>query len=266
MKKKFDKLVSPGFSLAELLAALTIGAMVLVAVLSIYGRVESGAASVSRRLEVGRLPAEVLQLISEDLDGIIASGENTRIEIENKFDNLFPTARLEILKTIYDDEDQPQIFEKIVWQANYDYEGEIGGLALYRSHSGIRLEDKLLDSKKEDWERELFVPVCTGLTFFKIQIPRGDEMLERWVGNALPGGVIVTVSFAEPFKTVSGTFDVMEEEKHVRTIAIDRTRKIRFSVVQQVFDEGEGEEGEEVIEDANNIEDSNDVVQDANGA
>jgi prepilin-type N-terminal cleavage/methylation domain-containing protein len=260
MKKSFYKFGPSGFSLAELMAALTIGAMVLVAVLSIYNRVERSAAAISQRLEGGRLPAEVLQLISEDLDGIVVSGESTSVEIENKFDNLFPTARMEILKTIYDAKDQPQVFEKIVWQANYDYESEAGGLALYRSYSGIRLEDKLLDSQKEDWERELFVPVCTGLTFFKIQIPRGEELLERWVGNALPGGVMVTLSFSEPFKAISGTFDVAEEEKYSRTIAIDRTRKIRFAVIKQQSEEPseeESEEAEEQVEDANDIQDSN---------
>jgi len=257
MKKISEKFMSAsGFSLAELLAALTIGAMVLVAVLSIYGRVETSAAAVSQRLEGSRLPAEVLQLICEDLDEIIISGESTKVTIENKFDNLFPTARLEILKTVYDSKDQPQVFEKIVWQSSYDYESDVPGLALYRSHSGIRLEDKLLDAKKEDWERELFVPVCTGLTFFKIQVPRAEDLLERWVGNALPPGIVVTISFAEPFKTVSGTFDVPEEEKYTRTIAVDRTRKIRFALIKQETKEQPDDESGRADEDTQDANDT----------
>jgi hypothetical protein len=40
----------------------------------------------------------------------------------------------------------------------------------------------------------------------------------------------VTLSFGQPYKTVTGTFDVPEQDKLVRTIAIDRTRKVAFSI------------------------------------
>ena len=58
----------PGFSLAEILAAMIIGSMVLVAVLTIYSRVEYTANAVTNKLNKSRLPSEVLQLIAEDLD------------------------------------------------------------------------------------------------------------------------------------------------------------------------------------------------------
>ncbi len=247
MKRAFGtSRVRPGFSLAEVITALTIGAMVLVAVLGIYGRAERSAAAVTRKLDSSRLPSEVLQRIAEDLDGIISTGPDTKITIYNKFDHGFPTARLTITKTFYNSRNQEQIFEKIIWQSYYDFESGIDGLVLYRSHSGIALEDKLLDKDKGDWERELFVPICGGVTFFKVRVPRGETFLDRWTSSSLPGGIEVTISSAEPFKTVSGTLDVPDEEKITRTIAIDRTRKIRFAVEKKEYglDEEKEEAGE----------------------
>ncbi len=240
MKKTSNTSRSPlGFSLAEVLAALTIGAMVLVSVLSIYSRAERSAAAITRRLDSSRVPCEVLQRIAEDLDGIIASGSDTKVTVENKFDNLYPTARLTILKTIYDRRNRKQTFERIVWQTNYDYDAN--SLVLYRSHSGIALEDKLLDEQKEDWERELFVPICPGVTFFKIEVPVGEDFQDKWTSSSLPPGIVVTISFAQPFKTLAGTLDVPDVEKITRTIAIDRTRKIKFIFVKKE-DEEEGNE------------------------
>ncbi|MFA5251749.1 MAG: prepilin-type N-terminal cleavage/methylation domain-containing protein [Phycisphaerae bacterium] len=223
-----------GFSLAEVLVALAIGAMILVTVLSIYSRAEASAAAITRKLDSSRLPFEVLQRITEDLDRI-ASPADTKITVENKFENGFSTARLTALKTIYNSKSQKQTFEKIVWQASYSEDAN--GLILYRSHSGIAMEDKLLDDQKEDWERELFVPICTGVTFFKIEVPVGEVLQDSWTSDSLPPGIVVTISFAEPFKTLAGSLDTPENEKVVRNIAIDRTRASKF-----VFKKNEGEE------------------------
>jgi len=220
-----------GFSLAEVLTALTIGAMILVAMLSIYHRAQSSAAAVERKLDSSRLPREVLQRIAEDVDRIVSSGSDTRITVENKFADGFSSARLTILKTIYDGKNKSQGFEKIVWQSSVDR--DINGLVLYRSYSGIGLEDKLLDAEKESWERELFVPICTGVTFFKIQVPGGKNLQDKWTSTSLPKAIVATISFAEPFKTLKGTLDVADEEKTIRTIAIDRTRKIKFTIVKK---------------------------------
>jgi len=215
--------------------ALTIGAMVLVAVLSIYSRAENSAAAITRKLDGSRLPSEVLQRIAEDLDSIVAPGADTKVTIDNKFENGFSTARLTVLKTIYDSKGKEQTFERIVWQTNHD--NDANGLVLYRSHSGIALEDKLLDEHKEDWEKELFVPVCTGVTFFKIQVPKDKGFQNRWTSDSLPPGIVVTISFAEPFKTLAGTLDVPDEEKVTRNIAIDRTRKIKFVLAKKEDEE-----------------------------
>jgi hypothetical protein len=103
----------------------------------------------------------------------------------------------------------------------------------------------VLEKNKEDWERELFVPLCSGVTFFKINAVKGEEPIERWSGP-LPPGIMVTISFAEPFKRVDGTWDVLDEEKITRTIAIDRTKKIKFEIVEKEYFEGEEEEATDV--------------------
>lgn len=232
--------VRPGFSLAEVLAALTISAMVLAAVVAIYSRAQHSAAAIVRKLDSSRQSAEALQAITEDLDAITVSGPDTRITIENKFDQGIPTARMTIRKSVYDSRNQQQTFEQIIWQTSYDYDSDANGLILYRSHTGMALEDKLLDEQRQDSERAYsFVPICAGITYFKIQVPRGETFSDRWTNPSLPPGITVTMSFAEPFRTVRGTLDVPEEEKIVRTIAIDRTRKMRFALAAKEGHEDE---------------------------
>lgn len=239
-----------GFSLAEMLAALTIGAMVTVAVLGIYHRAENSAAAVTRRLDSSRLPGEVLQRIAEDLDNIISSSSDATIIIENKFENiasrmLVPAAKLVITRTIQDSRDREQKFQEIIWQSSYDFQSATDSLTLYRSSSGLNVEDKVLEKNKSDFERELFVPICSGITFFKISVLAGENLIEKWNGSP-PPGIEVTISFAEPYKRANGTFDVPDEEKITRTIAIDRTRKIRFNLSTiENSEPGNVEEGQE---------------------
>ena len=241
--------VPQGFSLAEVLAALTIGAMVIVAVLGIYNRAENSVAAVTRRLNSSRLPGEVLQRIAEDLDNIISSSSDGTITIENKFENvasrmLVPAAKLTITQIIQDSRDKEQKFKEIIWQSSYDFESVTNSLTLYRSSGGLNMEDKVLEKNKDDFERELFVPICSGITFFKISVLAGKEPVEKWDGPP-PRGIMVTISFAEPYKRADGTFDVPDEEKITRTIAIDRTRKIRFDTSTSEY--GSDEEGREDV-------------------
>jgi len=222
-------LIRQGFTLAEILAAMTIGAMILVAILGIYTRADRTAAAVMLKLDSSRLSSEVLQRIAEDLDRIISSDTNIKITIENKLKNNFPAAKLTITKTIKDSKGTEQKFEEIVWQSLYDYESPDDGLVLYRSYSGIPLEDKILDKDKDQIDLERLVPICSGVTFFKINALKGGKPLEKW-DDAPPAGITATISFAEPFKGKNGAMDVPDEEKITRTIAIDRTRKIPFAM------------------------------------
>jgi hypothetical protein len=230
------------FSLAEMITALTIGAMVMVAVLMVYNRAERAASALTAKLDSYQLPGEVMQRISEDLDKAISGGSGTKITVENKFEDGFATSKLSIVKTIADARGQDQTLEEITWQAASNFESDANGLTLYRGYDGINLEDRLLDEQREAWEKGDFVPICEGVTYFKVQVPQGENLLERWTSDSAPPGIVVTISFAAPFKTVAGTLDVYDDEKIVRTIAIDRTRKIRFEI-EPMADE-EAPEGE----------------------
>jgi hypothetical protein len=160
---------------------------------------------------------------------------------------LVPAAKLSITRTIQDSKDKELKFQEIIWQSSYDFQSGTDSLTLYRSSSGLYMEDKVLEKNKDDFERELFVPICSGITFFKISVLAGKNPIEKWNGSP-PPGIMVTISFAEPYKKVDGTFDVPEEEKITRTIAVDRTRKIRFDLsTGEGGERGSVEEGQEDV-------------------
>lgn len=219
-----------GYSLAEMLAVLVITAMVLTAILSVYTRANRSANAVLAKIETPVLAAEVLQLITRDLDRVLGA-DNVSIQVRNGFDNGFVTAEMTLRRTVEDIHRQEQVLEEIVWRAAYDYDSAVPGLIIYRSHEGVGLEDKLLDQKRDALEAESpLIPICRGVTFFKIEIPKGEGVLDRWSDASLPGGVKVSLSFAEPYETVRGTLDVLEQDKTSRTIAVNRVRTIPFTL------------------------------------
>jgi hypothetical protein len=240
------------FSLAELLAALVIGSLVLVAVLTIYWRAEKATAAVLGRIDNARFPAEILQLIAEDLDKVVAvnpdeSMADTKIVIENQLEELYQAAKMTITRTIYDSNDKPKELEEITWQTSYNFDSFEPGLVLYRSHRGLVLEDKLHDEARRAEEAPYtFIPVCEGVTYFKIEVPKDqpqapnmwqeqeEEFLDSWSGPP-PKGVLITISFGEAFKSVLGNMEVYEEDKYSRRIAVDRTRRIDFVVETRQF-------------------------------
>ena len=225
-----------GFSLVEAITVLVIAAMVMIAALTVYGRVKSAAASVSQKLEDRTLPREILQRIAEDLDRLAAPGLDTAVTINNKFQSGYNISQMIIENKIYDKDDKPRIYEKIVWQSSYDPFED--ALILYRSHSGLNLEDKVIADAEQlemqELETELFIPLCSGITYFTIQVPKDEKFLKKWTDEKkLPKSVEVTISFAEPFQADGGELDVYEEDKITRTIAIDRTRKIKYVFVKR---------------------------------
>ncbi len=248
-----------GFSLAEVLATVVIASMVLIAVLTVYRRVEDSALAVSRNLDDARIPTEVLQRIAEDLDKIIATGPDTRLTIESKHEKGLPKSRLTIARTFTDKDAQEQLLDEITWQAVYDIERDNGTMILYRGHTGLSYEDKLLDSQRPAWESDYsMIPLCAGLTYFKVDVPQGSLAQDQWDNPTLPPGVRVTLSFAEPFETVLGTLDVPDSQKHRRMIAIDRTRAIRFELAPNLLVGDVNQPGDATVEetlgpDANSV-------------
>ena len=232
-----------GHSLAEMLVAMVIASMVLAAILGVYSRANQSAEAVRRKIDTPVLAAEVLQLIARDLDRLVGA-EDVTVQIRNGFDNGFVTGQLILRRTVRDIHNKEQLLEEITWRSGYDFDSAIPGLVIYRSHEGVGLEDKLLDAKREDVEsRYPLIPVCRGVTYFKIEVPKGLNFVDRWAEASLPPGVKVTLSFAEPYETVRGTLDVQDYEKTSRTIAIDRMREIRFAVPSTTG--GTGQESEE---------------------
>ncbi|NQV32649.1 MAG: hypothetical protein HQ515_08150, partial [Phycisphaeraceae bacterium] len=96
---------------------------------------------------------------------------------------------------------------------------------------GKILEDKLLDQRRDDVESlSPFVPVCGGLTAFRIEVHRDDEWTQQWASPELPTGIRVVMSDAQADKNVRGEWEVPEEALVSRTMAIDRTRELKFEV------------------------------------
>jgi len=228
MKIKKTKIRS-AFSLAEVVVALTIAAMVSVAAIGIYSSVNDSAMSITRNFDKDILPKEILQRIAEDIDKLATPGSSTTLKFENKIENGFQTARLIIDSQIYNKENRAEPYETVIWQTNYD--PDTTRLTLYRSHSGLALQDKLFDQKRSTVERESFIPLTTGISLFKIHTTANDIAQEKWDSEKLPKIIIVSISFAEPTKNADGILDVPEENLIKRSIAVDRTKKIPFKLL-----------------------------------
>ncbi len=227
------------FSLIELLAVLVISTLLLIAAIGVYGQMQRSARELNASIETQQLPNEVLQRIAEDLDKIVAplTGRDAdiKISIRNKFDEFYPSAQMKITGTYYDNNNKKQIFEEIIWQSNYDFDAN--GLILYRSHTGLTVEDKLLGEEKSKTNRELFIPVAAGLTYLKIEAMAGGNLLETWAADMLPRAVKISLSFARPYRDIDGKFAVPENEIITRTVAIDRTRQIKFQFIPPDYNE-----------------------------
>lgn len=238
------------FSLIEMLTALMMTAIVLIAVLALYQRAERAGAAILDRDEDQNLGLQILQRIARDIDGIYQTGDDTVIRISNNLDEGFWVSRLEIEKTFYNQANKKRTFEQIIWQSDYD--PFYGGIIVYRKHSGMIPEDKLLDSQKEDFQREMFVPIASGLSYFRIRViksvplnPQGNpnapddvewepEYEDTWSSDELPPAIELSLSFGPIFEDYQGRFDVDELDKLVRTVAVDRTRPIQFKFVSQI--------------------------------
>jgi hypothetical protein len=227
----------PAFSLVETVTVLVITAMILIAAIGIYSRTRDAAADVNQKLDADELPMEILQRIAEDIDRLAAPGFDTTIGIRNKIREGYNICQLTIQNRIYDKDNKPRDFEKIIWQTYKDPLEE--GLSLYRLHTGLNLEGNVdFDFRDSALQNEdLFVRLCTGITYFKVQVPIGDDFADNWTSNRLPNAVTVTVSFAEPFENISGELEIYEEDMIIRTIAVDRTRTIKYKFVPKDFSE-----------------------------
>ncbi len=223
----------------EVLVAMVIGTMVLIAALSVYDRAESIASAVTRNMNDSRRSYEALQLIAEDLDKMIVTDSDTTIIVVNRHINNYPASVLVIRVKYKDPTNKEQTYKEIFWQCNVDPEGDPNDLVLYRSYDGIVPEDRLLDKDREKSEQNVYVPVCNGVTYFSIKVYATKKMPEVLWSEGMPLGVTLTISFAKPFLNDEGKYDVPESEKYSRTIAFDKSRKIKFDISEEESPDGE---------------------------
>ena len=249
-------------TLIETLTVLMISAMIIMAVLTVFRKTKNAAASINRNLDKNSQSNEILQRIADDIDRLISPGFDTTIALKNKNESGYETAQLTIENKFYSKK-KLEIFEKIIWQASYDPFEE--SLVLYRYHTGTHIEDKVFASGTDSAgteEIDRFIPLCAGVTHFSIKVPQKNvkkesnkketgkeeeveeevKMLDKWITTVLPKSVVVSISFAEPLELSIGEIEVPENERTVRTIAIDRIRKIPFVFVKKDFELEIGEQ------------------------
>jgi type II secretory pathway component PulJ len=239
-----------GFTLAEALAALVIAAMIMAVAISIYTGVRRAESAVNKRLESGSLAMEVIQRITEDIDRLALPGSDVTMSIKNKIEaGGYKSAQMIIESKIYDKDNKPQTFEKIVWQSHPD--PDANGLIIYRAHSGYTLEDKMLEEPKEKYEREWYIPICRGVTLFSITAgsdSNDSNGVPMWQSQNLPPAVGISISFSPPQEELTGNFTVPPEEVKTKTIVVDRFRQLAYQFVYKEF-----------AIDANKIADINDA-------
>ena len=226
-----------GYSLVEALVVITIASMLVVSVLLIYRRVRGDAAVIEEKLTDKQLAMQVLQRIAEDCDRLAAPGFDSQVMVQNKKDQGLFSARLMVTNKFYQSTNPPRqkVYEQVIWQTAYD--AETDSLILYRSHSGLNVEDKILDeSRAKDEKRTDFIPVTGGVTFFEVQAISNQKSATVWRQTKLPQGLCLGISFSRPENLPDGGVGIPEEKISYRTVAIDRTRLISYKFVSRVFD------------------------------
>ena len=228
-----------GFTLIETLTVLTITAMIMIATMSVYSNVRRNVKAIDGNLDQGELPREILQRMAEDLDRLARPGFDTSVIVRNKLKNGYNISQLIIENRFFGDAapNTPQVAERITWQSDFD--PYTSTLILYRAHSGIRLEDGLIDRDQLDKQEkgiEQFVPLATGITHFELLIPSGEVLVREWGQPELPKAIRVLLSFGAPVQTETGDWIIPEQDLFVRTIAINRTRTISYQFVKKNFD------------------------------
>jgi hypothetical protein len=243
-RKKYYFRVS-GFTLAEAMATLAIAAMIMIAAIGIYTGVRRTEATINKRLESGFLAMEILQRITEDIDRLALPSSDVTMSIKNKTEpGGYKSAQMIVESKIYDKDNKPQVFEKIVWQSHPD--PDANGLIIYRAHGGYTLEDKMLDEPKEKYETERFIPICSGATLFSIETVSDGNANQTWEGQNLPPAVKISISFAKPERDILGNPVISEEAIKTRTVVINRFRQLTYQFIYKEFF------------DANKITDMND--------
>jgi prepilin-type N-terminal cleavage/methylation domain-containing protein len=207
-----------GLTLIELVISIVIAGIMMVSLFFVYNHACAAVDSISATLDRNELPDRILQLIAQDIDRFSADTQDLTIIPALKTENGLTSSSLYLESRIYNNASQAVTYEKVTWETRFDSESQ--AMILYRSHDGLVSEDDLLESQRTDEERRAFVPLCAGLTYFRVsRVPVG------MIG--LPNQIVVSLSFAEPQKEGDG-YSIPPEQIITRTIAVNRLRKIGY--------------------------------------
>ena len=253
------------FSLVELLTALFIVSILVISLTTIYDSSIMAITAIDEKLEDGFDAVNILHLIVDDVARVSSLDTDTTFALKSKTVDGVMVYRLEIIGKIYDNDGKEMEYKKIVWQSDYDYLN--GTTTLYRCEAGMGVQDPLLGTQqRKNVGREIFVPVCFGLTHFTIQVPSGsaikgnelEQYADSWEEDGMPGGIIIEMSFAAPVEYITGEVEVPLEDRVSRRISVNRSRQYRFEFIPKDldaiygYDDDEpliGEDGEEIIDD-----------------
>jgi len=215
----------PGLTLVELIVSTIIAGAVLVTLMSIYSHARQDAVSVSSALEKSELPERILQLLAQDLDRLLGDSEDVIFVLHPRQDGNLNGSSIIIESSIYDTLGRARTYERVTWQTRFDAETQ--SMILYRGHTGLVSEDRLLESRRTEEERAQLVPLCDGLTYFHVTARVRGRDVPAFAGPILPTMVTVEISFAEP-EVENNQYIIPPEKIISRTIAVNRSRKISY--------------------------------------
>ncbi|MDD5010543.1 MAG: hypothetical protein PHQ00_00295, partial [Phycisphaerae bacterium] len=213
---------------------------------------------INRRLEDGFLATEILQRVADDISKVAMPGSDVTMSVKNKLDiGGYKISQMIIESKIYGKDNKPLTFEKIIWQSRVSIDAN--GLVVYRSHSGYTMEDKMLEEPKEEYERELFIPICSGASLFAIEAVKDGNAVEVWESKTLPPAVKISISFNERQQDALGNMIVPEEFVSTRTSVIDRFKKINYQFIAKEFPDINDIADVNLPDDSNEPDDVNNV-------
>jgi len=251
------------FALVELLTALFIVCILVMALTTIYESSTNAIAAINQRIEKGASTSEIMRLIVDDVTKASSADTDTSFTLRSKLSGGIALYRLEIASKIYDNSGKELVYQKIIWQSDYDL--FTGTISLYRCSGGMIPADPVLSTEaKENPQSDIFVPVCQGLTYFTIQIPQIQDTpegqiinyLDQWEAAEMPGGVIVDLSFEPPVEYVTGETEVLIEDRLIESISLNRSREYRFQFIAKDLDAAYGQEEELPAEETEQTEET----------
>lgn len=239
-------------TLYELLAALAVTALILIAALSLLQVCLNATAKIDYELTQNAGSREVLQKLAEDINSI-SSDTNTTVKLSKHAKNGVDIMRLEMENYFIGKGEAKRKYRRIIWQSDYD--PDTGLIVIYRCHSGLLLEDSLVSTEQQaEPDREIYVPVCINATHFNVSVFNGEDIAESWAADQLPSGLVAEISFAEPVEDITGNWIVPDEDIMRRTISVNRSKEYQY----RFLDKNLEQQYDELLEDelANLEEDS----------